>query len=62
MIKYLAKYMYINTDTFFLFKSLYCAVGNMALIQQIVIQNTLTAKCINQNRGGGGSDFPKGEQ
>jgi hypothetical protein len=29
-------------------------MGNVALIQQIVIQNTLTAKCINQNGVGGG--------
>lgn len=36
-------------------------MGDVALIQQIVIQSTLTAKRINQNGVGGGGDFPKGE-
>ena len=32
------------------------------LIWQIVIQNKLNAKCIDQNEVGGGNDFPKGVQ
>lgn len=40
----------------------YYAIGNAALIQQIVTHNILNAKYTNQNRLGGGSDFPKGVQ